>query len=376
MLDCRIGWFGQLCVCVDALGPLEEPSNIIEVWPEPRACILYAGPPNSPDTIKAIWNYYSSYLSHLLRHQPLHRLSRQFRLHIYALSLVSRLFDSLQSQLIRIQHPKVEISIAVSGHNKFAQPSHPLLPPTTKAWADALLSVNLCQPSNLPLSSGYIVPDPLLFVGVTKPERTNLYLCVWQQYRNTFLFHANFLYPPPTPLLNQTWHTLLSRHSSSQLTSTKRHPRYPSGYNITIFRLQLRKTYIAPTLSDSAVLLRKSYGSFLSSISALSWCAWTVSWQILWVYHVSLSSLRAFPCPLQSVLPMCSLPMRYWQLPHSMIIFLSWRNCRFSWKAGKVVLLWVIGHSHWTNIVKRTSMPLNLQSYPSMYKATVPRWLD
>lgn len=86
------------------------------------------------------------------------------------------------------------------------------MPPTISVWSHALrrviADIDRLVYEKKPTDSGYIFPEPGLFVGVTTDERKAIYFSNWLKYRST-LIHRQSFSSSASPINNQQWRTLL-----------------------------------------------------------------------------------------------------------------------------------------------------------------------
>lgn len=100
------------------------------------------------------------------------------------------------------------------GRNKFVEPDSPLIPPPIAAWRIALENVDV-DPQNLvsnnrPSDSGYVFPDPGLFIGVTTAERQATYLTNYLIHRSELIFRLSNSNSSASPISNSLWRTFLT----------------------------------------------------------------------------------------------------------------------------------------------------------------------
>jgi hypothetical protein len=123
---------------------------------------------------------------------------------------------------------KPDRKISNTGRNKYANLTSPLSPPIIEGWRHALQSVDtnpLRRVSDARLSnSGYALPDPGLFLGVTTTEKQARFFVNWLKYRSALLYRL-VAGSGAKPIGNQMWRTLLSlpleQEVKSQPPSTK-----------------------------------------------------------------------------------------------------------------------------------------------------------
>ena len=86
------------------------------------------------------------------------------------------------------------------------------MPPAITIWRDALshviTDIDRLIFGRKPTDSGYVFPDPGLFVGVTTGQRQGLYFFNWLKYRSA-LIHRQAFSSSASPINNQQWRTLL-----------------------------------------------------------------------------------------------------------------------------------------------------------------------
>lgn len=100
------------------------------------------------------------------------------------------------------------------GRNKFADLSSPIVPPAIPVWQDALSSVDI-NPVNIvyktrPHNSGYVFPDPGLFVGASNAERQAKYLYHWIQHRMEMIYRLTSAQSSARSIPSQLWRDLLN----------------------------------------------------------------------------------------------------------------------------------------------------------------------
>ena len=108
---------------------------------------------------------------------------------------------------------KLPDAVPPPGRNKFEEPKHHLLPPVMPSWGDALRNVDrnstlrsMDSPSPY---TGYVFPDPALFVSVQNEEKTITYIKNWLRYRPAFIYRVSSAASSARPLSTQTWRTFL-----------------------------------------------------------------------------------------------------------------------------------------------------------------------
>ena len=86
------------------------------------------------------------------------------------------------------------------------------MPPSISVWRDALshvvVDVARLVFEKKQTDSGYVFPEPGLFIGVTTSERQAIYFSNWLKYRSA-LIHRQSFSSSASPINNQQWRTLL-----------------------------------------------------------------------------------------------------------------------------------------------------------------------
>ena len=104
--------------------------------------------------------------------------------------------------------------------------SSPLLLPAIPVWRDALAAVDT-NPGNRvtdqigSTGSGYMFPDPGLFVSCMTGEKMTEYLHQWLCLRTAFIYRLSSSSSSAQPLLNQAWHDLLNSAKEKQPSGSK-----------------------------------------------------------------------------------------------------------------------------------------------------------
>lgn len=105
-------------------------------------------------------------------------------------------------------------------HNsdKFVEPTHHLMPPTTTAWALALSSIDRGSPPSQS-DSRYALPLPNLFIGVVSDEKRQQYIFTWLKFRARML-NLYMGSGQAVAMTSQEWRTFLV-HETIELTGDK-----------------------------------------------------------------------------------------------------------------------------------------------------------